>query len=656
MPKLINLGNGEILIGLNKSGLVKDFYFPYAGVENHVSENLVHKIGIFVDNDFSWLDDGSWDIDIGVETDTMLSDIICINHDFGIELHFTDALYNEKNIFIRKVKVKNLFEHPREVKLYFNQQFNISQTHVGDTAYYDPREEVLIHYRGRRVFLVDAFCENNKFDEYSTGLLGIEGKTGTYKDAEDGLLSGNPIEHGQVDSVLGLTVSLPSKGEKVVYYWITVAKSIEAVKKLDELVVTRGAEDIIESTRNYWKAWIKNRELNFYDLGDKVKNLFNQSLLIIRSHVNKNGSIIASGDSDLFQYGRDTYAYFWPRDAAFCAIALTLAGDFNSPRRFFECSRDIVSEGGYFMHKYRPDKAIGSSWHPWIINGEKHFPIQEDETAIVLIALWVYYELSRDLEFIEEIYNPLIKKAAEFMVNYRDGRTGLPGASYDLWERIYGISTYTSSAVYGALVAASKFAKLLGKKESEVKYSRTAEDIKKAILKYLYSEDEKFFYKQISYDKGKAVFDKTVDASSFYGVFRFGVLDINNEKIVATYEKTLEKLQVMTSVGGIARFEGDDYHFKGGNIPGNPWINTTLWLTQYLIKKAKSQKDLDEAKNRILWVIKYASKSYTLPEQLDPYTGEHLSASPLVSFAHAEFVITVFDYLKRLMELGLTKR
>lgn len=62
MPKSINLGNGSVLIGLGRYGQVKNFYFHYPGLENHVSENLTHKIGIYVDDSFSWIDDGKWQV------------------------------------------------------------------------------------------------------------------------------------------------------------------------------------------------------------------------------------------------------------------------------------------------------------------------------------------------------------------------------------------------------------------------------------------------------------------------------------------------------------------------------------------------------------------------------------------------------------------
>ena len=84
-------------------------------------------------------------------------------------------------------------------------------------------------------------------------------------------------------------------------------------------------------------------------------------------------------------------------------------------------------------------------------------PIQEDETALVIYSLWKHYALTRDLEYVESVYNSLIKNAADFMVAYRDGKTGLPASSYDLWEEKYGISTFTTSTVVAALAAAGKF-------------------------------------------------------------------------------------------------------------------------------------------------------------------------------------------------------
>lgn len=654
MPKSINFGNGKTLIGLDKWGQVKDLYYHYPGLQNHVSEEFTHKIGIFVDNKFSWIDDGNWTSKVGSLAGTMASDITLRSEKFGIEIHFEDVLYNEKNIFIREVTVTNLFERGRKLKLFFNAQFEISQSRSGETAFYDPRGEVIIHYKGRRVFLINLRHGDRGFSEYSVGLLGIEGKTGTYKDAEDGILSGNAIEHGQVDSVIGISLEIEPKKSTILHYFICVGKSINKVKKLNDLVLSKKAENIIKSTKDYWKAWVGVRGFSFYNLGKDTVEIFNKSLIYIRTHVATNGAIIASGDSEMLQFGRDYYEYVWPRDAAFSAVALAKAGDFNSSKKFFEFARDVLTPEGYFMHKYRPDKSLGSSWHPWVRNGISQFPIQEDETAVVVWALWEYYRLSHNLEFIERVYNTLIKKASDFMASYTDDKTGLPKASYDLWEQDYGINTYTASSVYGALIAASKFANLLGKSESESHYLEAAERIKKGITKYLYSADEGYFYKLLSYEGGKFAINKTIDVSSVYGVYKFGVLPGADSKLKKAFDKTLERLEVKTGIGGIARYESDSYHHPGGDIAGNPWIITNMWLAQYYIDSAKVENDFIKVVDLINWTVKRANAAGILPEQVNAYTGEHLSASPL-TWSHAEFVTTVVNYLEKLEDLGICK-
>jgi GH15 family glucan-1,4-alpha-glucosidase len=653
MPKSINLGNGSLLIGLNNFGLVKDLYYEYPGLENHIGKDQVHKIGVFVDNSFSWIDSGDWNINVTCEETTLAGIVTASSEQFGITIVLNDIVYNEDPIFIRQIRVINSFDRVREIRLFFNQQFTISQSQTGDTAYYDPIDNVVIHYRGRRVFLANSRNDSEGITSYCVGLYGIEGKAGTFIDAEDGNLSENAVEHGHVDSVIQKNIQIDSKSEVNLNYWIIVSDSIDKAKRLNELVINRTPRDIATTTKNYWSAWVNLQKFSYYGLSDNATLLFKRSLLYMKTHVSDNGAIIASGDSDMLQFGRDTYAYVWPRDAAFAALALERSGDTNASRKFFEFCNDIVSEKGFFMHKYRPDKALGSSWHPWIRNGKKQFPIQEDETALVLFFLWKHFELSKDIEFIEGIYNSFIKKTAEFLASYIDEHTGLPAPSYDLWEQDYGISTFTASTVYGALIAASKFAELLGKEASAHRYSDIAEMIKRGILKYLYDENTGGFIKMLKFNENEIVKDTTLDASSAYGVFRFGVLSIDDDRLRQAMGYTKDKLWVSEGIGGIARFSGDTYHHKGGDYPGNPWVITTMWYAQYLVSCAKNENDLDEVKSLIEWCVMYASSAGTLPEQFDPHSGNHLSASPLV-WSHAEYVTTIIEYLRKIESLGIS--
>jgi GH15 family glucan-1,4-alpha-glucosidase len=56
------LGNGNILVCLDRDGCIRDFYYPYVGQENHVSGNF-HRIGVFVDGNFSWINKEEWVIE-----------------------------------------------------------------------------------------------------------------------------------------------------------------------------------------------------------------------------------------------------------------------------------------------------------------------------------------------------------------------------------------------------------------------------------------------------------------------------------------------------------------------------------------------------------------------------------------------------------------
>jgi oligosaccharide amylase len=648
MSKSLTLGNGSMLVCFDKYGRLKDFYFPHIGLENHVGNESVHRVGVFVEGVMSWLSEKDWDVSVGSLSDTHMGETIAKNKNLGLLIVFSDVVYNEKNIFLRRVVIRNEFSYQRTVKVFFAQEFNIFQSKRHDTAYYDPFNNCIVHYEGNRVFLVNGRVGERGIDDYTTGLFKMEGRDGSYRDAEDGELSKNPIEHGLADSVVAFHLEMEPQEEKTFFYWITVAKSISEAVDLNDYVLEKTPEHILRTTKDFWMAWVNRENFNFQGLSDETVNLFKKSLFIIRSHVDLNGAVIASGDSDMLQYGRDTYSYMWPRDGSFTTLALDRAGDSFVARKFFIFCDQILSNDGYFMHKYRTDGSLGSSWHPWVDKtGAVSLPIQEDETAVAIIALWEHYKLTKDLEFVEKIYNSFIQKAGNFMVLYRDKTTGLPKASYDLWEEKLGVSTYTCASVYGALVAAARFSKLLGKISSEKKYLDTAEEIKTGVLKYLYDSESGSFRKLFNKENGEFIYDDTVDISSVYGVFRFGLLSVDDSRLLKAFGVAEEKLSCLRYSGGIARYEGDNYYRTGYDTPGNPWFITTLWLVQYYIAIAKEEKDFDRVKKWFAWVEEGALSSGVLSEQINPYTKEQISAAPLI-WSHSEFVLTVIAYLEKL--------
>src|SRR5205085_8232416 len=85
-------------------------------------------------------------------------------------------------------------------------------------------------------------------------------------------------------------------------------------------------------------------------------------------------------------------------------------------------------------------------------------------------------------------------------------------------------------------------------------------------------------------------------------------------------------------------------------VPGNPWFICTLWLADYFITRAKTTAELKLALPIFEWTASHSLESGVLAEQVNPYTNEPISVSPL-TWSHATVVSTVIKYLEKLEEL-----
>jgi len=540
----------------------------------------------------------------------------------------------------------------REIRLFISHNLDISGNSVGDTAAYDPESNGLVHYKGARYFLIGGKTEDEAgLSQFAVGQKNINGRKGTYIDAEDGILSGNTISQGSVDSVIGLHLDVKGSSRKTAYYWLAAGSSWNAVRHLDDLVKHKSPGALIRRTRDYWRLWIHKETQPLDQLPSRVARLYKRSLLVLNTQIDGEGGILAANDSDVVMFNRDTYSYIWPRDGALVANALDVAGYPVIAQRFYNFAERTISKEGYFLHKYNPDATLASSWHPWQENGKHQLPIQEDETALVIWALWNHFVIYRDIEFIKPLYRPLVKKAADFMCRYRDGETGLPDASYDLWEERRGIFSFTTGTVFGGLTAASLFCRVFGEDDRADHYQQVASEIRDAASEYLWRPELNRFCRMVSRDdNGNLIYDDSCD-SSFWGLFAFGLYDAKDERITATMNAIRKKLWLDTEVGGLARYEGDTYHRVNPWIPGNPWFICTLWLADHLTGIAEeSMADLDKPLEILQWVADHALPSGVLAEQVHPLTGNPLSVSPL-TWSHATFVATTRKIMRKILEV-----
>jgi GH15 family glucan-1,4-alpha-glucosidase len=659
MPRDLPLGNGSLLVNFDQQYRLRDVYWPHVGQENHTVGHPF-RFGVWVEGQFSWVESEAWSRTLDYERDTLVSEVTLHNPHLSLHIVCRDTVDFHEDLYLRKLVVENQAEREREVRLFFSHDFHISGNEVGDTAYYEPERKAVYHYKGRRWFMINAAKAGSEgwtlgIDQWATGKTEIGGREGTWRDAEDGVLSGHAIEQGSVDSTVALHLTVPERGQAVGWYWIAVGEDFPAVTRINREIRRKDPDTFLARTRDYWRLWISKEERELCDLSSLLGNLFRRSLLILRTQIDNQGGIVAANDSDITHYAADTYSYVWPRDGALVAATLIDEGYSMVTRRFFQFCHRVITEEGYLLHKYNPDSSLASSWHGWYVDGEKKLPVQEDETALVLWALWRHFQRFRDVEYIKPHYRGLITRAANWLARFRDEQTGLPLPSWDLWEERRGVHAWTVGATWAGLEAAARFADAFGERRLAETYGQAAKEIRSAAEEYLWLPDQERFARTITRTTDGWEADRTVDAS-LVGLWYFHLdggdsclFTPDDPRVTSTMRAVRDRLSVEPDVIGVARYENDRYHQVSSDtnrVPGNPWFISTLWLAQWEISMAEKMDDLHHARDRLEWAASHALSSGVMAEQVHPYTHEPLSVSPL-TWSHATLVSAARQYVDK---------
>lgn len=641
MARFLPVTNGRLFVGFDEHHRIRELTYPHVGKDNHAG-SAGFRVGALVGKEFLWV--GHQDLVSHKYRDrTMTGQVLFEWTSPGPwSLGFEDWVDLDLDVFLRRATVTNRTEEPSEITLFFHQDFTIRYSDIGDTALHRPDPDVLVHYKDKRYFLagvLDPGHGQGRIREFACGKK-HGSQEGTWKDAEDGRLSGNPIAQGAVDSVFSVALSLAPGASKSFTYIIVCGdsekKMIDAYQKITE----KGVERSLGQSEGFWNFWIDSHVLPLDPLPDGARTLYEMSLILLRTHWDSRGAVVAAVDSESLNYSRDTYSYLWPRDAAIIAHALDLAGFGDLTRDFYSLLPSLLSDRGYLHHKYHPNLSIGSSWHPFGRPGAPLYPIQADETALPIWALYHHFERYRDLDTIRPIYHHFVLPAARFLASFRDKDTGLPLPSYDLWEERGGVATYTAASVFAGLTAAAAFADGFGDRVERDLFRTAAEDVRKGILNHLYDNDSGVFLRGFVLDgSGDLAPDPTPDAA-IASLFQFQVLSEQDIRLIRTMDWLEDELWVDGPIGGMARYRNDAYYQQDPSVPGNPWVIATLWLLQWKIATTLSPHSDPQIRFLISWVLERAGQSGMLPEQVHPGTGARLSVSPL-AWSHAEWVIAV---------------
>ncbi|HLY77390.1 MAG TPA: glycoside hydrolase family 15 protein, partial [Thermoplasmata archaeon] len=524
----------------------------------------------------------------------------------GITLSVEEIVHPNHDLVLRILRFRS--PEARRFRLFSYESFRIAESLYQETAYVDHAAASLVHYK--RGFYFEFFGDPS-FDAAVCGEHTLKGLLGSYVDAEDGQLEGRTIAHGAADSVMQWNLELAPDTEATVRIFLAVGRGGAAVHKLRDDVRARGPRRFETEAKAYWSAWAARHlpEAPF-DLGEAAGRIGRESVLVLKLATATNGAIIASPDTRSLVVGGDTYNYCWFRDGGYISQAMDVSRLQELASRFLQFAAKCQSPDGAFVHRYFPDGEVGSTWHPPPF-------LQIDQTATVLSAAWHHLDRGADPDVLLELW-PMVKLAANFLVDFRDPATGLPSPSFDLWEERLGIHTYSAAAVAHGLESAARISKVLGK--DTPRWQSTADEIRSLTVAKMWDPSLSRFVRSLSPR------DERIDASILLAL-DLGLLEPSDPRFRATVDLTEARLW-SKSVGGLARYEGDEYY----GIE-NPWVVCTLWLAAAHLRLG----DRVRCRELIDWAVAHATTTGLLPEQIDSRTGEAKSATPLV-WSHATFL------------------
>ena len=66
------------------------------------------------------------------------------------------------------------------------------------------------------------------------------------------------------------TLDVKGNDEYTLYYWMCLAKDIQEAKDLNIYVLEKTPQYLIETTQDYWKAWVNKQNFNFHTLDERL--------------------------------------------------------------------------------------------------------------------------------------------------------------------------------------------------------------------------------------------------------------------------------------------------------------------------------------------------------------------------------------------------
>jgi len=629
-PNVI-FGNSEVLVSMGRKGELFGFFYPRRDHAQHVEESLAC---IHTGEKLLWTNSNEWNATQSYIEDTNIVSTK-LYHASGIRISIIDMVHPEVPVLIRRFKLQA--QNGVSGKFYYYSNFNVGETSKKNSGFCDSEARLIAQYWQDYYLGLYTLPE---FTEWQVGkAMDTIWWTNSKYDMEDGKLQKNKEDIGNINNAAGWELEIkPGKAEEFIIFLGAAPTRPLLYKRLRELS-KQSLDYLFEKTREFWIVWLSKKKvlklpgLDAYgSLRQELFNSYNRALLnlyLLNDH--KYGSFVAAPEFDSNFEKCGGYGFCWNRDSSELVLALKHSGYPEYCEKFFKwCIGAQMADGSWFQ-RYWLDGSTAPSW------GNFEYSTQIDETGSTLYAMDVYYRILEGLkkvDFLEEVWISVLR-GAEYLM--KRSKSGLHESCMDLWETYYGTFTYTNAAVYAGLMGAAHLAEENKESGLAKRWRKRANLVKQATLERFWLK-EGYFAKGIINDR----LDKTLDASSIGTYIPFGMLSpkdpLERDMILFTIENIQKKLSSpVNDYYGIRRYENDQY------INGNPWIVTTLWLSEALFAlalelpyeggldpHAKTRKRFTEQGIKFLkWALAGTTSAGLLPEQVDKSTGKPAWAIPL---------------------------
>lgn len=667
MSTALVLSNQSLLVNIDYQVGIKDLYFPHIGMENQLNK---YRNSFFIMIDGRYYLPGSDDVTIEIDymPFTAIGKSTLTFKEQQVTITLTDFVLVDKNIYVRNYGITNNSLEKKEVRIFQQNNFSLSESLYADTTSWYQPSGALLHYKNNRYL---AIFSSNSIYQFTCAAKSDNNNLGAYPD-DKGELIYNIVATGNVNSCIAFKHEVLPQSNINGDIALAAGKSLAEVEKLINYYRHQDNEGLLKQTKEVWYKLLKTEDSQLklsptipMSIQGKIRDKYWRSIIQIIAQIDKEGCVVAATDGQFLKNeGVDSYSYYWPRDGANVVLALNKLGQQKLARRCLNYSLKMTEGRGFFLHKYLPvtdsgKPALGSSWHGWVdYRGQEILPIQEDATAINIIAIADYFTTFKDKQFIISNWN-YIEAIIKFLKSYNfkkfksrtnisdyvtgfkfnnkssfASKTCLPYPSFDIWEQYFGIFTHTAVLLLESIKKSIVLTDVVNAKYLKADLEAYYENLKKDILNYLHDKHlQKFIKGYIFSEKKLSVYKNDSADAALINAFNLVTDSEIKQLLKETILKDIKKLEVQTEIAGIARKEDDHYLHLDGEYNGNPWILTSLWMAEF----AKQTSDTNAMLNYINWVIEHTDKTGLMPEQTNPFTGFALGVKPL-TWNHAEFI------------------